>query len=74
MNNIISNKLDTNTRFKKYQLLNINSNKPNKLKLLVNNNNDNDGDNNNVNKTTHNYKVENIENFISITYIIFMYY
>ena len=46
MNNIISNKLDTNTRFKKYQLLNINSNKPNKLKLLVNNNNDNDGDNN----------------------------
>ena len=57
MNNIISNQLDTKIKNKKYKLLNINSNKSNKLKALINKENNNEN-------TTFNYKVEKIQKFI----------
>jgi hypothetical protein len=57
MNNIISNKLDTKIKNKKYKLLNINSNKPNKLKTLITKENNNDN-------LTLDYKVVKIQKFI----------
>jgi hypothetical protein len=55
MNNIISNNLDSKNRIKKYHILNINSNKPNKLKIPITENG---------NVISSNYKVEKIYKFI----------